>query len=709
MEAQNRTKKEIMDELTKMRERIAALEESVALHKEAETAVEEDQEKFRLLFEKSTDAVFLFDGEVFVDCNEAAVNLMDCPGKEQLIGLGPSDFSPERQPDGRLSAEKARELADAAFREGFGRFEWLYRSFDGREIWVEASHTIIPVKGGQVSYNVCRDISGRKRIEEALKKSEAMARTFLDLPLDISLLMDRDGILLDFNENLTKRLGKTREDMIGRCVYDLLPESVGNSRRARAAELLATGRPVRFEDKNGESWYDSIVYPVLDEDGEATRIAVFGYDITERKRVEEALRGSEERYRSIFENAVEGIYQALPEGRYLRVNPAFARMHGFESPEEMIASVTDIAAQIFPSRSLWKEATEILENKGAIVNYELGLYRKDKSRIWVSTNARAVRDDCGKVLYYEGMVKDITERKAAEKALKGSRELFHTVLDGIDAAVYVADMDSYEILFANDFMERIFGDITGQICWKVLQQDQAGPCAFCTNSRLFTPQGEPAGPVTWEFFNPLAGDWIECHDRAIRWLDGRTVRIQIAININARKEAEQALKKAHDELELRVRERTAELSARTEQLNDSNVALKVLLQQRDKDRQDMKERFVSNVKHLVLPYLEDLSGMSLGSRQETLVSIAKANLDQIVSPFLKNMHYQYAGFTPAELRVAGFIKDGKTIKEIANILGVSESAINSHRQHIRNKLGLKDKKVNLRAHLQSLGDMPQPA
>ena len=141
-------------------------------------------------------------------------------------------------------------------------------------------------------------------------------------------------------------------------------------------------------------------------------------------------------------------------------------------------------------------------------------------------------------------------------------------------------------------------------------------------------------------------------------------------------------------------------------MNESNVALKVLLDQRDKDREDMEDRFSFNVKHLVLSYLESLSGMPLGSRQETLVSIAKTNLDQIALRFLKNMSHRYSGFTPTELTVAGFIKDGKTVKEIANILSTSGSTINSHRQHIRNKLGLKDKKVNLRAYLQSLGAMP---
>ena len=135
--------------------------------------------------------------------------------------------------------------------------------------------------------------------------------------------------------------------------------------------------------------------------------------------------------------------------------------------------------------------------------------------------------------------------------------------------------------------------------------------------------------------------------------------------------------------------------------------LKVLLEQRNRDRQEMEQKIVSNIKHLVLPYLETLSGMSLPAHQKTLVSTMKENMDKVVSPFLTNLQYHFSHFTPAELRVAGFIRDGRTVKEIANILGISESAVNSHRQHIRNKLGLRNEKINLKTRLRSLGDMPR--
>lgn len=174
MEAQidrGRTKEELMNELVEMRERIAELEESTVMHKKVEETIQYEQ-TFRLFFEKSIDPILLFDGEMLIDCNEAAVKLMGCSGKDQLIGLRPSDLSPEKQPYGCLSSEKAQAFANAAFKGGFGRFEWLHRAFDGRDILVDVSHTTIPIKGRQISYIVWRDITEQKCTEEALRESQ---------------------------------------------------------------------------------------------------------------------------------------------------------------------------------------------------------------------------------------------------------------------------------------------------------------------------------------------------------------------------------------------------------------------------------------------------------------------------------------------------------------------------------------------------------
>jgi PAS domain S-box-containing protein len=146
------------------------------------------------------------------------------------------------------------------------------------------------------------------------------------------------------------------------------------------------------------------------------------WDVTERKQMEEALRQAEERYRSIFENAVEGIFQTTPEGRYLSANPAQARILGYESPEELVASITDVANQLFAEPGRGGEVVRLLKEHGVVTRFEFQAYRKDGSKIWISSNVRAVHDATGAVIYHEGMIEDITDRKRAEESLKQSEE-----------------------------------------------------------------------------------------------------------------------------------------------------------------------------------------------------------------------------------------------------------------------------------------------
>jgi PAS domain S-box-containing protein len=140
--------------------------------------------------------------------------------------------------------------------------------------------------------------------------------------------------------------------------------------------------------------------------------------VAERKQVEEALRQAEQKYRSIFENAVEGIFQTTPEGRYIACNPAMARIYGYESASELLASVTDIGRQLYVDANRRKEFIEQLQACDAVTEFESQVYRKDGSIIWICENARAVRDEEGALLYYEGFVTDITQRKLAEEALR---------------------------------------------------------------------------------------------------------------------------------------------------------------------------------------------------------------------------------------------------------------------------------------------------
>jgi len=168
-------------------------------------------------------------------------------------------------------------------------------------------------------------------------------------------------------------------------------------------------------------------------------------DIAERKRVEEVLRLSEQKYRSIFENSVEGIFQSTSEGQYITVNPSMARMHGFSSPEEMIACINDIGTQLYVNPEDRERYRTIIEEKGVVNNVEAQVYRKDGSIMWTSTNARAVRDAAGNISCFEGTTEDITPRKLAEEDLKQAVEKLRKNLIGTIRAMSltVEARDSY--------------------------------------------------------------------------------------------------------------------------------------------------------------------------------------------------------------------------------------------------------------------------
>ncbi|MBW2581655.1 MAG: helix-turn-helix transcriptional regulator [Deltaproteobacteria bacterium] len=158
----------------------------------------------------------------------------------------------------------------------------------------------------------------------------------------------------------------------------------------------------------------------------------------------------------------------------------------------------------------------------------------------------------------------------------------------------------------------------------------------------------------------------------------------------------------HKRAEEKLAESGEALRAQTSNLEELNTALKVLLEHREKDKEELEEEIVSNAKELILPYVEDLKRTPLDTKQEVYVSIIESNLKEIISPFLRKVTSKYFGLTPKEVQVAGLIKQGKTSKEIAELFNVSTRAVQFHRQNIRAKLGLKNRQANLGSYLMSL-------
>ncbi len=210
----------------------------------------------------------------------------------------------------------------------------------------------------------------------------------------------------------------------------------------------------RFCSCDRTTWVFSQAVPEISSSGE-----VLGYlgtltDISDRKQAEEALKQAEAKYRSIFENASEGIFQSTPDGRFLSANPALARICGYASAAELIAKVRDIECQLYVDPNRRAEFARAIEDRGFVSEFESQVYRANGTAIWVSENGRAVRDAAGNLLYYEGTVEDITLRKITEEKLV--HDALHDTLTGLPNRALFMDRLKHSIDLSKRCSEVLF-------------------------------------------------------------------------------------------------------------------------------------------------------------------------------------------------------------------------------------------------------------
>lgn len=185
----------------------------------------------------------------------------------------------------------------------------------------------------------------------------------------------------------------------------------------------------------------------------------------ERERADAALLEAEEKYRGIFENIVEGIFQTSPDGRYLSANSALARIYGYSSSEELIASVRDIGRKLYVEPGRRAEFIQIMREHDIVTDFESRIYRKDGSVIWITENVRAIRDARGELLYYEGTVEDITQRKIVEARLRDSEALYHSLVETLPQNIFRKDLQG-RFTFVNQRFCLTLGRKTGDILGK---------------------------------------------------------------------------------------------------------------------------------------------------------------------------------------------------------------------------------------------------
>ena len=273
----------------------------------------------------------------------------------------------------------------------------------------------------------------RRRAERELAVSETRFRLMIEQsPLSVQIFSP-EGETLRVNRAWEEMWGVTLDQIPG---YNVLrDEQLIENGAMPYIEQGFSGQttvipPVRYVPDDSipdvsdvpERWVRAYVYPVKGEAGEILEVVLMHEDITRRMRAEEERRQAEEKYRSIFENAVEGIFQSTVDGRLLTANPAMARMLGYDSAEELLEKIRDVAGQLYVDPGRRIEFQQLVREHSAVSGFEIAMRRKDGGVMWGSVTARVVRDSSGEPTGYEGTIEDVTERKNAERALHEIRE-----------------------------------------------------------------------------------------------------------------------------------------------------------------------------------------------------------------------------------------------------------------------------------------------
>jgi len=319
---------------------------------------------------------------------------------------------------------------------------------------------------------------------------------------------------------------------------------------------------------------------------------------------------------------------------------------------------------------------------------DISSYKKN----WV-LRSYPVRDEKGTLSGVVEIVTDITERRKAEEAMRQSEQKYRELFENASDIIFILDFNG-KILSCNDAASRTYGFVPEQMQGLSLEMLLDKNDLPVVRKLFRRKRGERDVPNPLEFLTyTRTGEavWLEVNARSVVE-NGKPVAIHgIARNITERKRMEEALRKREQELEEKSRN-----------LEDANTALKVLLKRREDDRAELEEKVICNVRELILPYIENLKITPVDSHQLNQLNILERNTSEIISPFLRTLTSKHPNLTPMEIKVINFIKEGRTTKEMAGLLNASARTVEVHRDNIRKKLGLRNKKANLKSYLMAL-------
>jgi diguanylate cyclase (GGDEF)-like protein/PAS domain S-box-containing protein len=385
-------------------------------HKLAEESLRKADEKYRLLFQHANDAIFIAQDGVIKYPNRKTEDLLACSAAE----LAQIPFVNHIHPDDRaMVLERHKKRLTGEMLPTPYSFRIMNKS--GEELWIEINSVLMEWEGKPATLNIVRNIGERRKSREEIEETRKKYRDLLENIDDIIFSLDNQGCFTYVNRAVEGKLSYNAEEMIGKPLTSFvhhhdLPDFWEKMKHT----VFQEQKPFEFRlmDKKGQVCHMRLSGRPLTRDGQPIGLTGILSEITEEKLSDLLITRAERNYRSIFENALEGIFQSTIDGHFLVANPACARILGYSSPEELITRHLTSERPYYVNPEAREIFQNLLKENGVVKGFEYQVFRKDGRKIWISENALAIRDSHGNVLFYEGTIEDIDERKKAEEKIR---------------------------------------------------------------------------------------------------------------------------------------------------------------------------------------------------------------------------------------------------------------------------------------------------
>jgi PAS domain S-box-containing protein len=515
-------------------------------------------------------------------------------------------------------------------------------------------------------------------------------RSIIDKAFEGVAVLQGDKICF-CNDRVAELTGRTREEL--QTISFI--ENIHPDDRALVFEIYTkrlTGKDApstytfRIKTKDGEVKWIQATAALIKWEGQPASLGFFT-DVSLQKKFEEDLLKSERRFRNIVSNSVLGIYETNLDGKICYLNDALLDIVEYDSSQELIGTN---AVQFYKNKNERDALLEILKINDQVKNFQLEIVTKTGKHKFIELNATVFGD---KIF---GTLMDISDRKKTEIALKKSQKALHTLINATEEDIVLLIDPDGTVLSINEVAAKKYGSVPGKIIGRNVYEVM--PPELSSYRKAYASKViKIKEPVHY------MGRFYKCSVYPIFYDQDKISSLAIfARDVTDLKLIEKELVEAKKGLEYEVKKRTEELIRNSEHLAEANTALKVLLEKRIEDKNEMEEKILNNVKQLVLPYLEKVKRGATGDKLQTYLDILETNLTNIISPFSNRLSTKYMNLTSAEIQVADLVKHGKHTKEIADLLRVSAKTVETHRVNIRKKLGLTNKRANLRTYLLSI-------